>query len=652
MRALRTSMAAACLLGVAPALVGAQTSYTPDFILEKFRPTQKGVDYDTPTDKAAVDACKVEKALDAQQKPIGIALRDGQGKLLRRFVDTNGKAGMDQWSYYQDGFEVYRDVDRNDDLKVDECRWLNSGGTRIASVQGGRIVGWKRLSAEEASKVLVQALLTGDLALLETVLATAAELEAAGLPKGLVEQAAAAAANRRAAVEALLPKLVGWDKQTVWLRFDGMMPHVVPADAGPGLKADLTLYENAVIFAGPANGQGDPTKIAYLQVPELILLGDAWRFVDLPRANDPVKPSPALASEGIRSWLFREVISGGPGANPALDAVLRELAEFDTKSSTQLASGDKRAIAQYHYDRIKLLRKVVSTVTGPEDQLLHNKEIVDSLAAAYQTGQYPPALKALDELIKQGDKLSSYAAFRKILADYALQAEDAGANLVQTQKTWITSLEEFLKTYPKSDEVPDVLFQLASVNEFNAEETAARTYYSRLATEYSATDPGRKAAGALRRLNLVGQPIDLKGPGLDGGAVDASKFLGRHLLIIFWTTTAEPVRRELPELVRIATKYRSQGMEILGVCLNDERDKEAVAAFVRDNSLPWPQILEPGGMDSRLANAYGIISLPTMILVDPQGKVVNRNLRQALEAERYLEKSLSQKPAGVLVGEK
>jgi hypothetical protein len=321
MRALRISMAAACLLGVAPALAGAQSSYTPAFILEKFRPTQKGVDYDTPTEKAAVDACKVEKVLDAQQKPIGIALRDGQGKLLRRFVDANGKAGMDQWSYYQDGFEVYRDVDLNDDLKVDESRWLNSGGTRIAAVQGGKITGWRRLSAEEASKVLAQGLLTGDLALLETVLATPAELEALGLPEGLVKQATAAAANRRAAVEALLPKLTGWDKQTVWLRFDGTMPHAIPADGGPGLKGDLTLYENAVIFAGPANGQGDPTKAAYLQVPEMIKIGETWKFVDLPRPTDPVKPSPALAYEGIRSWLYRfDGLAGGTGVDPARDA--------------------------------------------------------------------------------------------------------------------------------------------------------------------------------------------------------------------------------------------------------------------------------------------------------------------------------------------
>ena len=89
---------------------------------------------------------------------MGYALRDGQGKLLRRFVIAHGSRRLDQWSYYQDGFEVYREDDLNGDRSLDECRWLNSGGTRIAQVQQGKIKGWRQISAEEASKVLVQAL--------------------------------------------------------------------------------------------------------------------------------------------------------------------------------------------------------------------------------------------------------------------------------------------------------------------------------------------------------------------------------------------------------------------------------------------------------------------------------------------------------------
>ena len=69
-------------------------------------------------------------------------------------------------------------------------------------------------------------------------------------------------------------------------------------------------------------------------------------------------------------------------------------------------------------------------------------------------------------------------------------------------------------------------------------------------------------------------------------------------------------------------------------------------AFLKQHKLAWPQIFEAGGMDSRLAIDYGIISLPTMFLVDAQGKVLNRNLRVA-ELEKQLEKLLPEKQPGV-----
>ena len=83
-----------------------------------------------------------------------------RGRLLRRFVIAHGSRRLDQWSYYQDGFEVYREEDLDGDRSLDECRWLNAGGTRIARVEKGKIKGWKQISAEEASKVLVQALVS------------------------------------------------------------------------------------------------------------------------------------------------------------------------------------------------------------------------------------------------------------------------------------------------------------------------------------------------------------------------------------------------------------------------------------------------------------------------------------------------------------
>ena len=185
--------------------------------LLKLRPSQPGVEYDTPADEATRNACKVEPVLNDENKSMGYALRDPQGKMLRRFVRARGKR-MDQWSYYQDGFEVYREDDLNGDNHLDQCRWLNSGGSRIAVIERGKIKAWSQISAEEASKVLVQALVTGDTALLETVMASPAELTESGMPKDVVAKLAAAAEKRVDQLAALQKQLIGWNAQTIWNR--------------------------------------------------------------------------------------------------------------------------------------------------------------------------------------------------------------------------------------------------------------------------------------------------------------------------------------------------------------------------------------------------------------------------------------------------
>jgi hypothetical protein len=52
-------------------------------------------------------------------------------------------------------------------------------------------------------------------------------------------------------------------------------------------------------------------------------------------------------------------------------------------------------------------------------------------------------------------------------------------------------------------------------------------------------------------------------------------------------------------------------------------------AYLQENPLPWPQIHEQGGLDSRPANQLGILTVPTMILIDKNGKVVSRNVSVA-----------------------
>jgi thiol-disulfide isomerase/thioredoxin len=644
MRSLRLTTTALVLVGVLRMTAMGQQNPkgpAPAALLELKPKFIQNFEYDTPADAAAISACKVESVVNDQNRSVGYTLRDGQGKLLRRFVVAHGSR-IDQWSYYQDGFEVYREEDVDGDRSLDECRWLNAGGTRIAKIGKGRILGWKQITAEEASKVLVQALASGDLELLETVMATPDDLTAAGVPKEIVAKVAAATARRNELVADLQTKLVGWNKQTIWNRFDGTFPHVIPVDPAAGLAKDLTVYENAMVIPGTTAAEQNPAKLAFLQIPDMIQLGATWKFIALPNAIDPSKPIVATLS-GIRSMLF-EKDNGAQPRDEAVDAAMKALADYDIKNAPLLQAGQPEKTAQYHIGRVPLLRAVVKASKNPAEQLAFNKQVVDSLVAAVRTGRYSQGKKPLEKIIADGGKLGSYAAYCMIDAEFAMNNEAPDANVLGNQKKWMADLEDFLIKFPNADEVPAVLLHLANANEFNAEEKTAREQYGKLVKDYAGTEAGKKAEGALRRLDLAGQSLSIKGTGLQNEIVDTSRYLGKPVLVVFWASWASPVKTDLPDLINTYEKHHRNGFEVIGI--NVDNDRKDLDAFVQQHKLTWPQIFEAGGMDGRLAVDYGIISLPTMFLVDAQGKVVNRNLR-ITELEKQLEKIAPAKPAGV-----
>ena len=160
----------------------------------------------------------------------------------------------------------------------------------------------------------------------------------------------------------------------------------------------------------------------------------------------------------------------------------------------------------------------------------------------------------------------------------------------------------------------------------------------RSSSAYPGTESARKAAGSLRRLDFVGKSLDLKGQGLQNEVIDTAQYRGKTVLVVFWASWASPFKAELPELKKIAAKYRDRGLEVIGVNLDNERAE--VDAFLKENPLTWPQIFEGGGLEGRLAVEYGITSVPTMFLADKQGKVINRNIRTAADVDRQLEKVL------------
>ena len=82
-------------------------------------PIQDGVDYDRPKPEEAAK-CKISaKKIDGH---VGWVVENPDGTILRRFLDTNGDNVVDQWSFYKDGVEVYRETATKSGGKEDEFR--------------------------------------------------------------------------------------------------------------------------------------------------------------------------------------------------------------------------------------------------------------------------------------------------------------------------------------------------------------------------------------------------------------------------------------------------------------------------------------------------------------------------------------------------
>ena len=131
----------------------------------------------------------------------------------------------------------------------------------------------------------------------------------------------------------------------------------------------------------------------------------------------------------------------------------------------------------------------------------------------------------------------------------------------------------------------------------------------------------------------VGQPaIDFSQLGADGTPVSLTSLRGKYVLVDFWASWCGPCRAENPNVVRAYSKYKEKGFEILGVSLDDKKDKW-LAAIQADN-LSWIHVSDLKGWKNAAAELYSIRAIPQNLLIDPKGTIIAKNLRgEALETK-------------------
>ncbi len=578
----------------------------------RLTPVQQGVDYDRPTPEEAAK-CKISVKKDGGR--VGWVVESPEGLILRKFIDTNGDDVVDQWSYYKDGVEVYRDIDSDFNGKPDQYRWLNAGGTRWGvnkrdanGVETGKIDYWKAISAEEATAEAVAALATHDVERFGRLLLTPDELQTLGLDKARTEALAAKLAKAEGDFHALLDRQTAVAAETKWVQMGGGRPGAVPAEAN-GPSKDLRVYENVFVVVQTGS------KSSQVQIGTLIQVGDVWRLIAAPSIAE------GQAEASSSSFFFQPATAARPlaaaaGPNEESPRLLAELEKLD----------------QFDPHRPELLEQIAKLAKTPEERTLWYRQMADTISAAVQSGKLPDGDKRLESLfhrLGKSDKdaaLAAYVRFRQLTAEYALSLQAPKADFNKIQSEWLRTLEKYIADYPASPDAVEAMLQLGIAREFAGQEEDAKQWYGRAAKDFAQSPAAKKAAGAITRLDSVGKTIELSGKGVGGGEVDLVKYRGKVVLIQYWATWYGRCKADMAVLKELSSKYDAN-FTVLGVNLNV--NAKDLSTFLAENHLPWPQIFEEGGLDSRPANLLGILTLPTMILVDQQGRVVNRNIQTA-----------------------
>ncbi|MBX6380859.1 MAG: AhpC/TSA family protein [Thermoflavifilum aggregans] len=201
---------------------------------------------------------------------------------------------------------------------------------------------------------------------------------------------------------------------------------------------------------------------------------------------------------------------------------------------------------------------------------------------------------------------------------------NAAANQIDSLQT--QAMVSFIAQHPKSVVSAWVVTRSNLIYEPDVQ--VLEKIYQSLDTTVRATSYGKQIYQTLEiaRRTAIGQPApDFTLPDTSGQPLSLSSLRGKYVLVDFWASWCGPCRMENPHVVQAYQKYKQKNFTILGVSL--DKDRNSWLQAIHEDHLYWHQVSDLQYWNNAAARLYGVQAIPANFLLDPQGRIIARNLR-------------------------